>query len=146
MEVYKVLIDLRKLISSGRVQINDIEEEGVANFLQAVAKTDLSIIRTYKRLVDLSVDMSMMRPGSKLEELKEVLNYDSYEDLKKDLIYLPGVNHNKDVFEKTKQIMEQIYKDNPDIFYDIMEKNGLSTTINSLVEKYNVKTEVNQNA
>ena len=85
----------------------------------------------------------MMRPGSSLESLKEVLNYPSYDELKKDLIYLPSVNHKKEVFETTKQRMEQIYKDNPEFLEDLMERNGLAETINSLVATYNLKESEN---
>ena len=96
-------------------------------------------------MVSLSVDISNMRPGTRLEELKEVLDYKTYEELKDDLLYLPNVSHNPAVFENTKRKMEIIYMDNPEIFEDLMEKNGLINTINGLVEKYNIPKKENQN-
>lgn len=146
MEIYKVLIDIRKLLSSGRLQIHDIEEEGIGDLLEALVKTDLRVLRTYKQLVDLSVDISNMRPGTRLEELKNVLNYKKYEELRDDLLYLPRVSHDTNIFENTKNKMEIIYMDNPEIFEDLMEKNGLVNTINKLVQKYNIPKKENQNA
>ena len=145
LEVYKVILDVRKLISQGLFQINDIEDLGFGDFLEILRDMDLSILKAYKNMINDVNKIGNLRPGTKLEGVKNVLAYSSLEELKKDLIYLPSVNHERSVFDKTKNKMDFIYKENPEILYDITENGWLIGTINGLVEKYNMNENKNQN-
>lgn len=144
MEIYKLLIDVKKIIDEDLFQINDIDEMGVGLFLEVLKSMDDNNELRYRNLVDAAMRIKKTKTNAKVEKVLQLMKYDSYEQLKKDLFYLPSVNHNIKVFSETKTKMETIYKDNPEIFYDLMD-NGLLKTINSLVEKYNIPKKENQN-
>ena len=145
LDVYWLLIDLRKLFKSGICQVHDVDDLGINDFLDCIMSMDIDVLCAYKRIIELTDKINGLKPGTKIQNLKQHLAYDSVEELKADLIMLPHVTHQEFAFGQLKLKMEQIYKDNPEIFEDLVENDGLIKTLNSLVETYNIKNGKNEN-
>lgn len=144
MEIFGVLVDIRRLIFSNIFKEEDLTNDKVLKELDTFRIYDLLCEKSYKRFkTELDV-LCSVHPASKIKQVKNFLKTIPEKELKRSMQFLPHTNLKKYNFERMKKTLTQISNDNPFFYKELKEAPTLEIITNRLIAKYNLTKNQNE--
>ena len=144
IELYKILVDIRRLMFSNIIKDDKLTNEEVLKIISTFRLYDLMCLSSLKKLKLETEILCSLHPNSRIKQIKNMLKTFPERDLKKEILYLPHTDLRKAKFERVKKELTQIYADNPSFYYQLKHEPSLEKIINELVVKYNFRENQNK--